>query len=104
MSEPKKLYEIEVSTTVYVTADDAADAIDIAIEAIEHGNVEFDRREIDAYQIRDPGRVMAEWRNAYPFGSSNETCDELARAWEKYERTRPSTAKELEAAGQQSLI
>jgi hypothetical protein len=105
MPTPKKLYEIEITTLIYAAADDGDKAIDVALRAIGKGEAELNTRDASSFHVSDSRTINKDWRTAIPFGADgDQTCIQVAAAWEEYERTRPRTAKELEALGQQPLI
>jgi hypothetical protein len=105
MEQPKKLFEVQVEAVFYAVADDEAGAEQAILDAISSGDVTFDEPgDLIAGQVTSFKGFDREWENARPFGDGGrETCGDLIRAWEEYERSRPRSAAELEAAGQQTL-
>jgi DNA primase large subunit len=104
MNEPKKLYEVEVKTVFYVAADSQEEAEEMAADAISMGDVDLsDEREIEAWHVKDSMYIEKAWADVTPQGG-DKPCYEMADEWREYERTRPRTAEELEAAGQQRLV
>lgn len=109
--EPKRLFEVELTLTVYVAAEDAAEAERVAEDAHRAG--EFNDLIDAAYvcpaaaEVGDVRRIPSTWRTALPWAAESEyplTCAQTVEAWQEYERTRPRTRAELEAAGQRSLL
>jgi hypothetical protein len=101
--EPKRLYEVEVAVKVYVLADDAPEADEIATEAITSGDVELSDGDMDTFEITDARHIAKKWRDSIPFGGTFNCLTHFEER-ERYERERPRTQEELEAAGQQTLL
>lgn len=104
--EPKRLYEVEITATLYVVARTERGAERVAAEALENGKVEDLAMTacIEASVVNEVRHISGSWEDAYPFGGNEKTCTQWVEDWDEYERTRPRTAAELEAAGQQRLI
>jgi len=100
--EGKRLFEVEISQTIFVLAQDESEAKEIAAEQAScGGNLEWTDAQCFAHKATG---LPKDWRDAIPFGANNdETCEQVAEAWEEYERARPMTQAELEAAGQMRL-
>ena len=109
--EPKRLYEVELTLTVYVAAGSGEEAERVADDA--HRKGEFDDLIDAAYvcptaaEVGDVRRIPSTWRAALPYAADSEyglTCAQTVETRQEWERTRPRTLEELEAAGQQTLL
>lgn len=104
MSEPfegKKLFIVSVEQSIMVLASDEKEAEQVAKdEAGCGGGIEWNDAMYSAYE-----GLLYGWGKSLPFGEHPDlTCAEIREAWNEYERTRPRTRAELEAAGQVPLI
>jgi hypothetical protein len=76
----KRLYRVQLETTIFVEAEDASDAVLIAegaVGTIDRGvSIEFDW--VHPTPIKESYEIPADWRNSYPFGGDGTlTCLEV---------------------------
>ena len=89
------LYEVSVSYTSMVVADDPREAEQIAEEHAREdlsNGADFSARGA----VREPARIPPEWRGSIPWGESEDrTCEEIvaADAAERAERARMDAAR-----------
>jgi hypothetical protein len=75
MSDPvKKLYRVEVSFVMFVLAEDDYRARDLARQYANDESPD----EAFATQVLDPSHIDPEWRNALPYGGTDDkTCVQI---------------------------
>lgn len=103
-----KLFEVDIESTLYVVAKDEDEAERVAQRAIETEHAAASDMALgatfEAYQVDSERHHLGDWRNSLPYGERSRTCQQILDEWVEWERTRPLTAAELEAAGQLRLI
>ncbi len=93
MSSELKLFCCQVETTLYVLADDAADAEDLAIRHL-HDETGHD---ISVEEISTDHAIWANWYNGVPYGGDHaRTVAQLIAAM-KVDRVEQQRLAELEA-------
>jgi len=73
----KSLFAVNIEVTIYVWAEDNAEAIDLATSYEAVRDQYWNDLAIPS-QVTVKERIDSDWRNCIPYGAPNdETCDEL---------------------------
>lgn len=104
----KQLFAVEVEATLYAIADDDSEAEKIIQSALDSDRYARDDVAsgalLSAYEVVHPKHHLGVWRDSIPYGEEQDrTCQQVLDEWLEWERTRPRTQAELEAAGQLRL-